>query len=74
MKANVWTDVLQALVMYAGIFIGVIQGLILVGGFERAFSIAYQGHRIEFDKYDKVVLIYEKEVKRYRVSSNYFLF
>jgi hypothetical protein len=25
-------------------------GLILVGGFERAFSIASQGDRIEFDK------------------------
>ncbi|CAF1423382.1 unnamed protein product [Adineta ricciae] len=49
MKAIIWTDVLQALVMYAGVFIGVIQGLILVGGFERAFSIAHQGYRIEFD-------------------------
>ncbi|CAF3681255.1 unnamed protein product [Adineta steineri] len=41
MKAIIWTDVLQALVMYAG--------LILVGGFERAFTIASQGERIEFD-------------------------
>jgi hypothetical protein len=27
-----------------------LQGVILVGGFERAFSIASQGGRIEFDK------------------------
>jgi Na+/proline symporter len=26
MKAIIWTDVLQALVMYAGVFIAVIQG------------------------------------------------
>ncbi|UJR17232.1 hypothetical protein I4U23_004127 [Adineta vaga] len=49
MKAIIWTDVLQALVMYAGVLIGIIHGLVLVGGFERAFLISHQGHRIEFD-------------------------
>ncbi|CAF1168046.1 unnamed protein product, partial [Rotaria sordida] len=49
MKAIIWTDVLQALVMYVGVLVVIIQGLILVGGFKRAFSIASQGDRIEFD-------------------------
>ncbi|CAF1663663.1 unnamed protein product, partial [Adineta ricciae] len=48
-KAIIWTDVLQALVMYTGIVIAITHGLIRVGGIESVFLIAKQGSRIEFD-------------------------
>ncbi|CAF4747788.1 unnamed protein product, partial [Rotaria sp. Silwood1] len=50
MKAVIWTDVLQALVILVGLLASIIQGcLITLGGFKRVFSIAYEGGRIEFD-------------------------
>jgi hypothetical protein len=73
MKAVIWTDVLQALIMFVGLLAAIIQGckkifnnktnrnrsffflrslgLIRLGGFGRAFSIASKGGRIEFDRY-----------------------
>ncbi|CAF1691901.1 unnamed protein product, partial [Adineta ricciae] len=48
-KAIIWTDVLQALVMYTGIVIAITHGLIRVGGIESVFLIAKHGSRIEFD-------------------------
>ncbi|CAF0946836.1 unnamed protein product [Rotaria sordida] len=49
LKAVIWTDVLQSVVMLGGLLPAIIQGLILVGGFKRVFTIADKGGRIEFD-------------------------
>ncbi|CAF5084179.1 unnamed protein product, partial [Rotaria sp. Silwood1] len=49
MKAVIWTDVLQALVMLVGLLSAIIQGLIVLGGFGPTFSIASKGGRIQFD-------------------------
>ncbi|CAF1308586.1 unnamed protein product [Rotaria sordida] len=49
MKAVIWTDVLQAVVIFVGILAALIQGFIVVGGVKRTFSIAYNGGRIEFN-------------------------
>ncbi|CAF1227589.1 unnamed protein product [Rotaria sp. Silwood1] len=50
MKAVIWTDVLQAVVIVIGLLAVIIQGLITVGGFKQTFSIASQGGRIQFDR------------------------
>ncbi|CAF4155602.1 unnamed protein product [Rotaria sordida] len=49
MKAIIWTDVLQAVVIVIGLLAVIVQGLITVGGFKQTFSIASQGGRIQFD-------------------------
>ncbi|CAF1339313.1 unnamed protein product [Rotaria sordida] len=49
MKAVIWTDVLQALVMFVGLLSAIIQGLIVLGGFGPTFSIASKNGRIQFD-------------------------
>ncbi|CAF4014304.1 unnamed protein product [Rotaria sordida] len=52
MKAVIWTDVLQALVMFVGLLSAIIQGLIVLGGFGPTFSIASKNGRIQFDSID----------------------
>ncbi|CAF1015360.1 unnamed protein product [Rotaria sp. Silwood1] len=49
MKAVIWTDVLQAIVIVVGLLAAIIQGFIALGGFRQAFSIASKGGRIQFD-------------------------
>ncbi|UJR14173.1 hypothetical protein I4U23_001168 [Adineta vaga] len=49
MKAVIWTDVLQAVVILIGLLAAIIQGLITLGGFGPAFSKAHAGGRIQFD-------------------------
>ncbi|CAF3743405.1 unnamed protein product [Rotaria socialis] len=49
MKAVIWTDVLQALVILVGLLAAIIQGLIVLGGFGPTFSKAWKGGRIEFN-------------------------
>ncbi|CAF3390306.1 unnamed protein product [Rotaria socialis] len=49
MRAVIWADVLQAIVMAIGLLAVIIQGLISLGGFKQTFSIASRGGRIEFD-------------------------
>ncbi|CAF1046570.1 unnamed protein product [Adineta ricciae] len=49
MKAVIWTDVLQALVMLIGLLSAILQGLIVLGGFGPTFSIASKGDRIQFN-------------------------
>ncbi|CAF1129491.1 unnamed protein product, partial [Rotaria sordida] len=49
MKAVIWTDVLQAVIMFVGMLAAIIQGLIVLGGLKRTFSLAYQGGRIELN-------------------------
>ncbi|CAF1060218.1 unnamed protein product [Rotaria sp. Silwood1] len=49
MKAVIWTDVLQAVVILVGLLATIIQGFIAVGGIELTFSKASKGGRIQFD-------------------------
>ncbi|CAF1354557.1 unnamed protein product [Adineta ricciae] len=49
MKAVIWTDVLQAVIILVGLLATIIQGLISLGGVKRTFSIASQGQRLVFD-------------------------
>ncbi|XP_048248390.1 sodium-dependent multivitamin transporter-like [Haliotis rufescens] len=48
MKAVLWTDTIQALVMLAGLLAVLIQGSIVMGGFQNAWDIAGSRARINF--------------------------
>jgi Na+/proline symporter len=48
MKATIWNDFIQMVVVVIGLLILLIVGSIAVDG--NIWSIAYEGHRIEFDK------------------------
>lgn len=50
LKAVVWTDVFQMLIMLAGMFAIVIGGAIRVGGYTEVFRIADDHQRIKFFK------------------------
>ncbi|CAG7829113.1 unnamed protein product [Allacma fusca] len=47
-KAVVWTDVFQIMMMLAGMLAIIIQGSIRLGGFGKAFTIANEHNRIQF--------------------------
>ncbi|UJR16669.1 hypothetical protein I4U23_003569 [Adineta vaga] len=49
MKAVIWTDVLQTIIILVGLLSAIIQGLITLGGIKKTFSIASRGERIIFD-------------------------
>ncbi|KAK7066255.1 hypothetical protein SK128_003763, partial [Halocaridina rubra] len=51
-KAVVYADVLQSLVMVAGVLAIVIQGSLNIGGLHKIWDIAYHGERIEFFNLD----------------------
>ncbi|XP_069124749.1 sodium-coupled monocarboxylate transporter 1-like [Argopecten irradians] len=48
MKAVVWSNVFQFLVVFAGIFSIIIQSTIEVGSFQSVFDIAYEGRRLRY--------------------------
>ena len=50
MKAVVWTDVFQCIVMWIGLVAVIIRGSLVLGGFEEVWKTAYEGGRIEFKK------------------------
>ncbi|KAJ8299392.1 hypothetical protein KUTeg_023452 [Tegillarca granosa] len=52
MKAVIWTDVFQTIVMLAGMLAVFIQGCIKVGGLSRMWELADMGGRIEFLNFD----------------------
>ncbi|XP_030075642.1 sodium/iodide cotransporter [Microcaecilia unicolor] len=52
MKAVIWTDVFQVLVMMSGFFAIVIQGTILLGGAGNVLEIASNNSRINFGDFD----------------------
>ncbi|KAJ3599031.1 hypothetical protein NHX12_032994 [Muraenolepis orangiensis] len=52
MKAVIWTDVFQILVMFSGFLAILIHGTVLVGGPARVLEIAYNGSRLNFDDFD----------------------
>uniref|UniRef100_A0A1I8F831 Fibrinogen C-terminal domain-containing protein n=1 Tax=Macrostomum lignano TaxID=282301 RepID=A0A1I8F831_9PLAT len=52
LKAVIWTDVFQSVVMTAGILAIIIRGLIDLGGIGNVWQISYKYGRIEFDNLD----------------------
>ncbi|RUS90993.1 hypothetical protein EGW08_001210 [Elysia chlorotica] len=52
LKAVIWTDVFQALVMFSGIFSILIKGTIDVGGPKKVWDIASAGGRMNFFNFD----------------------
>ncbi|XP_064601430.1 sodium-coupled monocarboxylate transporter 1-like [Liolophura sinensis] len=52
MKAVLWTDAFQASMMFAGLIAVLIQGSIVKGGFENAWQIAAENHRVYFTDFD----------------------
>ncbi|CAF3789056.1 unnamed protein product [Rotaria sordida] len=58
LKAIIWTDVIQAVVMFIGLFAVIIQGLVTLGGWKRTFARASRGGRIELDRRDPFIDLY----------------
>ncbi|XP_072338351.1 sodium/iodide cotransporter [Scyliorhinus torazame] len=52
MKAVVWTDVFQVIIMMSGFIAIMIRGTYLVGGTDRVWETAYNGSRINFGDFD----------------------
>ncbi|ESP04002.1 hypothetical protein LOTGIDRAFT_156605 [Lottia gigantea] len=52
MKAVLWTDTFQIIMMGIGLLAALIQGSIEIGGFGRAWEIAEQNERVVFDDFD----------------------
>ncbi|CAL1266319.1 unnamed protein product [Larinioides sclopetarius] len=52
MKAVVWTDFFQSLIMYGSILVIVIKGTIDLGGFDVVWQKSFEGGRIEFWRFD----------------------
>lgn len=50
MKAVMWTDLLQIIIMFAGMISIVIKGSIDAGGFGNVWEIAKKGDRLELFK------------------------
>lgn len=48
MKAVIWTDVFQVLVMLSGFIAIIIRGVLLAGGPARVLAIAVNGSRVNF--------------------------
>lgn len=46
MKAVLWTDVFQAILMFLGILAVLIKGFVDLGGIGNVFRISYEGGRI----------------------------
>lgn len=55
MKAVIWTDVLQTVVILVGLLATIVQGFIELGGIKQTFLIAYQGNRIQLDRYVEIL-------------------
>ncbi|KAH9488625.1 Sodium-coupled monocarboxylate transporter 1 [Bulinus truncatus] len=52
LKAVIWTDVFQTLVMLAGMMAVLIKGFLVSGGGEQVWNMNYHGKRIEFFNFD----------------------
>lgn len=51
MKAVIWTDVIQASVMFIGLILSIILGLIDVGGISNVWQTIQAGHRLQLSVY-----------------------
>ena len=49
MKAVIWTDVFQGVVMLGGMITIIIVGTVKVGSLGKVFDVAYRGHRLELE-------------------------
>lgn len=49
MKAVIWTDVFQGVVMLAGLTTIIIVGTVKVGSLSAVFHTAYKGHRLDVE-------------------------
>lgn len=49
MKAVIWTDVFQGVVMLGGMITIIIVGTVKVGSLGKVFDVAYRGHRLEIE-------------------------
>lgn len=49
MKAVIWTDVFQGVVMLVGLTTIIIVGTIKVGSLGKVFDVAYKGHRLDVE-------------------------
>ena len=47
MKAVIWTDVFQGVVMLLGLTTIIVVGTVKVGSLSKVFDIAYKGHRLD---------------------------
>lgn len=54
LKAVVWTDTLQTIIMFGAMLVIIYKGVLDAGGFSEVWSIAEAGGRIEFFKYEKL--------------------
>ncbi|XP_054722729.1 putative sodium-dependent multivitamin transporter [Uloborus diversus] len=52
MKAVLWTDVFQSLLMFSAVFVVIVKGTLDVGGIHKVWEIAQSGKRIEFLNFD----------------------
>ncbi|GFV39784.1 putative sodium-dependent multivitamin transporter [Trichonephila clavipes] len=52
MKAVLWTDVFQAILMFAALFAIIIKGLLLLGGIRNIFEIANEGGRLIIPRFN----------------------
>lgn len=50
MKAVLWTDTVQVIIMFCAMIAVVLKGTFDVGGFGPVWEISKEGGRIEFDK------------------------
>ncbi|RUS69858.1 hypothetical protein EGW08_022380, partial [Elysia chlorotica] len=51
-KSVIWTDAFQTVIVFTGISVCIIKGSDMVGGFRKAWSIANDGGRLIFDKFE----------------------
>ena len=47
MKAVVWSDTIQMFLMFAGVILLFFKSVVDLGGFKTAFSIIYEGGRLD---------------------------
>ncbi|KAB7506412.1 Sodium-coupled monocarboxylate transporter 2, partial [Armadillidium nasatum] len=71
-RAVVWTDVLQLIVMVIGILIYIIAGVIQVGGVEHFFSVLEEGQRLQF--FNMNPSIYERHTFYNTIAFGAFFF
>ena len=50
MKAVIWTDVIQMVIMLAGLLALTIQGVMDIGGFSETWNRFAEGGRVKFDE------------------------
>lgn len=57
LRAVLWTDAFQSILMFAAVFTIIISGLIYAGGFGEIFKVANEGGRLELWKWVKIYLL-----------------